>query len=422
MSSRPGKEGYLDCVHCGLCLPSCPTYRVLGNEMDSPRGRIYLMRALDEGRASITDSFVEHMFRCLDCRACETACPSGVHFGQMMEETRGRIVEERSTDPISRLVLKHVFPHPWRFHLAARVLQIYQQSGLSGFLRSTGLLERVAQNMAAAEAMMPVVGLTAGVRSGTVYPAQAERGKRLGSVAFLSGCVMNSLLGRVNQATVGLLAAAGFDVVVPEGQVCCGALANHAGLRDTASDMARNNLGAFPVSEVDAIIVNASGCGAMLAEYPLLIEDAEDFSGKVQDVSSFLATTPIRERLTNRLELRVGYDDPCHLIHAQGVGSQPRSLLAAVPGVTLVEVEGADECCGSAGVYNLTHPELATEILDRKMERVSEAKLDVLVTGNPGCMFQLESGARRHELNLEVVHIAEFLSRGLESPVAGQFI
>jgi glycolate oxidase iron-sulfur subunit len=403
-------EAYLDCIHCGLCLSSCPTYRELGNEMDSPRGRIYLMRAFDEGRATITDTFSEHMFRCLDCRACETACPSGVQFGSMIEEMRGRILDERPPDAMTRFVMNHVFPHPWRFHVAARLLQFYRQTGLQRMVRSTGLLDRFAPSYAAAEAMTPEVGLQTGVQTGHTYRGRAPRA---GTVAFFSGCVMNSLLGEVNRATVDLINAAGFDVTVPGGQICCGALANHAGMRETARGMARANLGQFPVDDIDAIIVNASGCGAMLAEYPQLVPGAEGFSSKVQDVSSFLSTTRIRDRFSRRVAARVGYDDPCHLLHAQGVKKPPRELLQAVPGVEFVEVPGSDECCGSAGVYNLTHRELATAILDRKMQRVREANLDVLVTGNPGCLFQLQYGARRHGLDLEVVHIVEFLRRAM---------
>ncbi len=419
VSGREANEGYLDCIHCGLCLSSCPTYRVLGTETDSPRGRIYLMRAFAEGRTMITDTFVEHMSTCLDCRACETACPSGVRFGNMMEEMRGHIVRERGPNPISRMVLKQVFPYPGRFHIAARLLQLYRKSGISQILRTTGLLKRFAPAYARAEEMIPEVEFTSGVRPGSVYPAH---GLREGTLSFLSGCVMNSLLGDVNRATVGLLTAAGYDVAVPAGQICCGALANHAGFRETASDMARTNLAAFSAPDVDAIIVNASGCSAMLAEYPLLIDGAEEFSAKVMDVSSFLASTSIQTRLSHRLGLRVGYDDPCHLIHAQGVSGAPRELLSGIEGLNLIEITGADECCGSAGVYNLTEPELSMEILDRKMENVRAANLDVLVTGNPGCLFQLQYGVRRHGLDLEVVHIAEFLSRAMGSASGGPAI
>jgi glycolate oxidase iron-sulfur subunit len=401
---------YLDCIHCGLCLSSCPTYRVLGSEMDSPRGRIYLMRAFDEGRAKLTDTFVEHMFRCLDCRACETACPSGVHFGHMMEEMRGKIVDERSAHWIARLVLQHVFPFPWRFHLASRLMQLYRISGIQNFVRSTGLLQRLAPGMAAAEALMPETGIEPGVTLDSYYHA---KGKKQGTVAFFSGCVMNSMLGRINKASVELLTAAGYDVMVPGEQICCGALANHAGLRDVAGRMARANIAAFPLERLDAIIINAAGCGAMLKEYPLLIEGAEDFSAKVKDIAEFLASTRIFERLKQPLPLRVGYDDPCHLIHGQGIKSEPRKLLKAIPGIQFVEIEGADQCCGSAGIYNITQNELSMEILDRKMEKIQKAGIDVLATGNPGCMFQFKYGAKKFGMKLDVVHPVELLARSL---------
>ena len=401
---------YLDCIHCGLCLSSCPTYRVLGSEMDSPRGRIYLMRAFDEGRTKITDTFVEHMFRCLDCRACETACPSGVHFGHMMEEMRSKIVEERPAHWISRLVLKHIFPYPWRFHVAARMMQLYQQSGIQGFVRQTGLLKRVAPQMAQAEALMPDVGIESGVTLDRHYPAE---GRKQGTVAFFAGCVMNSMLGSINRSSVRLLTAAGYDVVVPGEQICCGALANHAGLRDVAGEMARKNLGAFPVEQLDAIIINAAGCGAMLKEYPLLIDGAEGFSGKIKDIAEFLVSTRIFERLKTPLAYRVGYDDPCHLIHGQGVRTEPRKLLKAIPGIEFVEIEGADQCCGSAGIYNITQNELSMEILDQKMAKIQKAGIEILATGNPGCMFQFRYGAQKLGMKLEVVHPVELLARSL---------
>jgi glycolate oxidase iron-sulfur subunit len=404
---------YLDCIHCGLCLSSCPTYRVLGSEMDSPRGRIYLMRAYDEGRAKITDSFVEHMFRCLDCRACETACPSGVHFGHMMEEMRGRIVEDRQAHWIARLMLNHVFPHPWRFQLASRMLQFYRATGMQSLVRATGLLKRVAPKMAAAEALMPEIGIESGVPLGSHHRAE---GKKQGTVAFFTGCVMNSMMGSINKASIRLLTAAGYDVVVPGAQICCGALANHAGLRETAGNMARTNIAAFDADKVDAIIINAAGCGAMLKEYPLLgngVSGAEKFSSKVKDIAEFLVSTRVSERLKVRLERRVGYDDPCHLIHGQGVKNEPRKLLKAIPGINFVEVEGADQCCGSAGIYNITQNELSMEILDRKMEKIQKAGIDILATGNPGCMFQFRYGAKKFGMKLEVAHPVELLARSL---------
>jgi glycolate dehydrogenase iron-sulfur subunit len=401
---------YLDCIHCGLCLSSCPTYRVLGSEMDSPRGRIYLMRAFDEGRAKITDSFVEHMSRCLDCRACETACPSGVHFGHMMEEMRGTITEQRPAHWIARLVLRHIFPYPSRFQLASRMLQLYRAIGVQSLVRSTGLLKRIAPRMAAAEALMPDLEMQRGVPLNTHYRAEGEK---RGTVAFFTGCVMNSMMGAINRASVNLLTAAGYDVVVPPAQICCGALANHAGLRDTAKDMARKNIAAFPAGKLDGIIINAAGCGAMLKEYPVLIDGAGEFSSKVKDIAEFLVSTRIFERLKKPLARRVGYDDPCHLIHGQGIKLEPRKLLKAIPGIQLIEVEGADQCCGSAGIYNITQNELSMEILNRKMEKIQKANIEVLATGNPGCMFQFRYGAKKFGMNLEVVHPVELLARSL---------
>ena len=401
---------YLDCVHCGLCLPHCPTYRVLGSEMDSPRGRIYLMRAFDEGRASITDTFVEHMFRCLDCRACETACPSGVHFGHMMEDMRATIVDQRSTHWIARFMLQHVFPYPRRFHAAARLLELYQQSGLQTFLRSTGILERVAPGIARAEALTPDLEIDPGVALGRVYPAE---GKRLGVVALFTGCIMNSALGSVNRATVRLLNAAGYDVAVPGNQVCCSALANHAGLRETAVNAAKQNMSAFSDPALSAVIVNAAGCGAMLKEYSILLEEARGFSSKVKDVSEFLASTRIAGSFRVPLNKRVGYDDPCHLIHGQGVKVQPRQLLRAIPGIEFIEIDGADQCCGSAGIYNIVQNDLSMAILDAKMEQIRKSRVQILATGNPGCMFQFRYGARRAGIELEVVHPVELLARAL---------
>jgi glycolate oxidase iron-sulfur subunit len=368
------------------------------------------MRALDEGRARITDTFSEHMFRCLDCRACETACPSGVHFGQMMEDTRAEIVRQRPAHWIARLMLRHVFPSPRRFHLASRLLQLYQSTGMQSAVRATGLLKLLAPEMAKAETLMPELKMESGVEMGRTYPAD---GPRVGTVAFFSGCVMNSMLGSVNRASVRLLNAAGYDVVVPKEQVCCGALANHAGLRDAAMDAAKQNAAAFSDPRIEAVLINAAGCGAMLKEYPHIAEGAAGFSGKVKDIAEFLATTRLASRLKIPIQKRVGYDDPCHLIHGQRIKAEPRVLLKAIPGIEFVEVEGADQCCGSAGIYNIVQNELSMAILDAKMEQIRKARLDILATGNPGCMFQFRYGAHRTGMNLEVLHPVELLARAL---------
>jgi len=379
--------------------------------MDSPRGRIYLMRALDEGRAEITDSFVDHMFKCLDCRACETACPSGVHFGHMMEDTRATIVAGRPAHWIARLMLERVFPYPRRFHAAARMLQFYQYSGFQKLMRSSGLLRFFAPAMARAEALMPDLDTAQGAGVQGLYRAEGER---QGTVAFFAGCVMNSMLGAVNRDSVRLLTAAGYDVVVPKEQVCCGALANHAGLRNTAVESARKNIEVFKDPLIEAVIINAAGCGSMLKEYPDILPEAAEFSAKVKDISEFLAHTRIADRLKVPLNKRVGYDDPCHLIHGQGIKAEPRALLRGIPGIDLVEIPGADQCCGSAGIYNITQTEISMSILDAKMEQIRRAGIDVLATGNPGCMFQFRYGAKRAGMKLEVVHPVELLAGALD--------
>jgi len=290
------------------------------------------------------------------------------------------------------------------------MLQLYRFSGLQSLVRATGLLRRIAPRMAAAEELMPEVGIQSGVALDSFHAAEGEKH---GTVAFFTGCVMNSMMGSINKASVRLLTAAGYDVIVPGRQICCGALANHAGLRDTAREMARTNIAAFVLDHIDAVIINAAGCGAMLKEYPLLIEGAERFSAKVKDIAEFLVSTRIAARLKKTVAGRVGYDDPCHLLHGQRVKSEPRKLLKAIPGIQFVEVEGADQCCGSAGIYNITQNELSMEILDRKMEKIQKANIDILATGNPGCMFQFKYGARKMGMKLEVLHPVELLERSL---------
>jgi glycolate oxidase iron-sulfur subunit len=307
-------------------------------------------------------------------------------------------------------MLQHVFPYRGRFQLVARLLQIYQRSGLQAAVQATGLLKTFAPAMARSEELMPDLPIESGLVMGQTYPAEDER---VGTVAFFTGCVMNSMLGSINRASVKLLNAAGYDVVVPNEQVCCSALAQHAGLRDTAVAAAKANVAAFSDPRIEAVLINAAGCGAMLKEYPHITDGAGEFSAKVKDISEFLATTRLASRLKVPLNKRVGYDDPCHLIHGQGVKAEPRKLLRAIPGIEFVEVEGADQCCGSAGIYNITQNEISMAVLDAKMEQIKRAKVDILATGNPGCMFQFRYGAKRAGLNLEVVHPVELLARSL---------
>jgi glycolate oxidase iron-sulfur subunit len=329
----------------------------------------------------------------------------------MMEDMRAVIAREQPVSWAQRAAMKYVFPYPRRFQAASRLLGLYRASGIQKLVRASGLLQRLAPGLARTEALMPEIAIERGVPLNSHYPADAPR---VGTVAFFTGCVMNSMLGSINRASIRLLNAAGYDVVVPGDQICCGALANHAGMRDTATEMAKTNLEAFRPEQLEAIIINAAGCGSMLKEYPILVPGAEAFSAKVKDISEFLVSTRIFERLKKPVARRIGYDDPCHLIHGQRVKSQPRQLLKAIPGIEFVEVEGADQCCGSAGIYNITQNELSMEILDRKMEMIRKANLDVLATGNPGCMFQFRYGAKRAGLKLDVLHPVELLARCLD--------
>jgi glycolate oxidase iron-sulfur subunit len=328
----------------------------------------------------------------------------------MMEDTRAEIVRQRPAHWLARLMLRHVFPYPGRFHLAARFLRLYQRLGIQSLVRASGLLDALAPDMARAEALMPALTAETGLTVGRTYPADSPR---VGTVAFFSGCVMNSMLGSVNRASVRLLNAAGYDVVVPKDQVCCGALANHAGLREAAVEAAASNVAAFADPRFEAVLINAAGCGAMLKDYPHIAQGADAFATNVKDISEFLAGTRLAGHLRAPLKKRVGYDDPCHLLHGQRIKTQPRDLLRAIPGIEFVEVEGADQCCGSAGIYNITQNELSMAVLDAKMEQIRRAKLDILATGNPGCMFQFRYGARRAGIELEVIHPVELLARAL---------
>jgi glycolate oxidase iron-sulfur subunit len=282
---------------------------------------------------------------------------------------------------------------------------------MQALVRATRLLKLIAPAMARSEELMPDLPIESGLDPGRTYPAAAPR---VGTVAFFTGCVMNSMLGSVNRASVRLLNTAGYDVVIPKDQVCCSALANHAGLRETAVEAARTNIAAFADPKIEAVLINAAGCGAMLKDYPHITTGAEKFSAKVKDISEFLAGTRLAQRLKTPLKKRVGYDDPCHLIHGQRIKTEPRTLLRAIPGIEFVEVEGADQCCGSAGIYNIVQNELSMAILDAKMEQIKKARLDILATGNPGCMFQFRFGAKRAGLALEVVHPVELLARALD--------
>jgi glycolate oxidase iron-sulfur subunit len=417
ITDPPEYSEILKCTHCGLCLNQCPTYRVLGWEMDSPRGRIRQMRGVAEGLREVTLEFAEHMDVCLACRACQTACPANLNFGEMVEAARWQALQTLPQKPWSRalrwLVFKQLFPHPRRLHFVGALLRIYQRSGLQALARKLHLLPPGLRD---SEALLPRLP-DQFFAVGRVVPAQGEK---RGRVAFLAGCIMGTVYADTDEATLRVLARNGFEVVVPQNQVCCGALAIHGGERALAKEMARRNIDAFLAQSADAIIVNAAGCGVALKEYqdllkddPVYAEKAREFSGKMQDITEFLAAQGIRKP-TRELRARVTYQDPCHLAHGQNVRAQPRALLNLIPGLQLVEMRDADRCCGSAGIYNITHPDLAMQVLDEKMENVRATQPELIVTANAGCLLQLQLGARRAGLKAEVLHVVDLIDRAYE--------
>jgi glycolate oxidase iron-sulfur subunit len=390
-------------------------------EADSPRGRIYQVLQVDAGRLAIGDSFVTHIDRCLDCRACETACPSGVEYGRIVERARAEI-EQNYRRPMRARWLRHFFFRRLLrdytlLERGARVLRLYQRSGLETLVRASGLLRLLG--LADLAALAPRISEKPFFREfGKEFPAI---GQRRAHVAFLGGCVASVAFAELNRATVRVLQQNGVEVFVPAAQVCCGALHAHAGFREEARDLARTNIGVF-LEGFDAIVTNAAGCGATLKEYDDLLENdpeyrerARQFAGRVKDITEFLAELGLREP-PKKLARRVTYQDPCHLAHGQRVRSAPRELMWAI-GVELVEMPHSDYCCGSAGIYNVAQNELAMQILDAKMDDIATTPADVIATANVGCMLQLRAGVARRGLKMEVKHVVELLDEayGIES-------
>lgn len=419
---KPEYSDYSRCVHCGLCSNHCPTYRLWGREADSPRGRIKQMELVDLGRLELGDSFVLHINRCLNCRNCESACPAGVEYGKLLEAARAQIDQNYKRPFLSRatrdFVYRRLLPYPQRIAALARLLRLYQASGIAALARGIGILRLLG--LSERERLMPKVDSDFFFSDlGKTFPA---RGKHRARVAFFAGCVAQVTFSELNRATIRVLQANGCDVVVPPGQVCCGALAAHAGVRDVARDLARANERVFLAEEFDAIITNAAGCGSTLKEYthlfpndPAARNQAEKFVSKVRDISEFLADLGITAPL-KALPLRVTYQDSCHLVHGQKIREAPRKLIAAVPGVEFVEMAYSDQCCGSAGVYNVTETKTALDLLALKMDNARQTKAQAVVTANPGCLLQLRAGAAIHKTGQEVLHVVELLDRASATP------
>ncbi len=418
-ADAPDAAEILKCTHCGLCLNQCPTYRVLGWEMDSPRGRIRLMRGVTEGLFEVNESFAEHMDVCLACRACQTACPANINFGQMVEAARWQALSTLPKKPLPRLlhwaILKQLFPYPARLRGVASLLWFYQRSGLQSLARRLHLIPPPLRD---SEALLPRLPDKFALTRGVV-PA---KGEKRGRVAFLTGCIMGTVFADTDAATLRVLTRNGFEVAIPQRQTCCGALAIHAGERMTAKEMARRNIDAFLSENAVAIIVNAAGCGLAMKEYghlladdPLFADKAREFSSKVKDATEFIVSQGIA-RPTQEIRARVTYQDPCHLAHGQGIRAEPRELLRLIPGLELVEMRDPDRCCGSAGIYNITHPDVANEVLAAKMDNVEAVKPEIVATANAGCLLQLELGVRQRGMNVEVLHVLDLLDRAYGGP------
>ncbi len=425
LAVKEQEEGLLNCVHCGFCLPACPTYRRLGDEADSPRGRLHLMRAVVEGRLDAgSDAFQRHIGRCLGCRACEPVCPSGVEYGNLLELARHVGNEARRPSLTTRLLLR-VFGTSWIARPAMLAARIVRASGLPALATRAPrrLLPRAARlGLAMLAASAPVrVQPDRRPRRGDGSPGPAAAsapvqpsGAARATVGLLTGCVQAGLFARVNDATVRVLEANGYSVVQVEGQGCCGALHAHAGDLEAARALARRNVKAFEAAGVDYLAMNASGCGAAMAEYGTLLahdeelgERARSLANRVRDVSQLLAARgPVPG---GRLEVSVAYDAPCHLVHAQGVADPPKAVMGAIPGARQVPLPKADECCGGAGIYGITHPRLGGWIGGDKVRSVLDTGAEVLVTGNPGCMMQIGAGLRLAASRMPVVHLVELL-------------
>jgi glycolate oxidase iron-sulfur subunit len=403
----------LACIHCGLCLSSCPTYLETGNENDSPRGRIYLMRAVQDGRLPLGDTAVKHIDLCLGCRACEAVCPSGVQYGDLLEHTRDHIEKhyQRSTFQtfLRRVAIEKIFPFPWRMKLALLPAKIITA------LHAEGLLPKFAR-----EALSLIPKDASEVKLPLVSPTAADQ--KRGRAGFISGCVMSVMFGKTNAASVRLLNRAGYEVVTPPEQGCCGALYAHSGQLELARQCARHNIEVFERHDLSSIVINAAGCGSTLKEYGHLLKDdpkwaerARQFSTKVKDLTESLAQTGTcgQSAACNQASnAKVTYHDACHLAHPQRITKQPRELVRALVDGNFVELPESDVCCGSAGSYNLTEPAMAERLQKRKIDNILKTGAKVVVTTNPGCLLQIRAGLKKAGADhVEALHIADFLDR-----------
>lgn len=420
-SDPPDETKWADCVHCGMCLESCPTYMLTGQEQHSPRGRVHLIKSVAEGKLEVNEQFAVPIFACLDCRACETACPASVQVGGLIEEARGQICQAMPLSgmkgTMGNFVLQNIFPNHKRINRLGSLLKFYQKSGLQKVAQKTVLKYLFPEHLAEMEAVLPEQKGKPVREKYKHEDAILPEGEVKREVSFLTGCIMDAIFSDINEATIKVLTRNGNSVTIPQNQTCCGALHVHAGDRETGRKLAKQNIEAF--SNAETVIVNSAGCGAMLKEYPELFrhdpewkEKAEQFSKKVKDISEHLYETGF-EPPKAEIETTVTYHDACHLAHAQGIRKEPREILESIPGVKLVPMPNSDQCCGSAGVYNITNPEMANAVLDKKMENVPD-EVEIISMGNPGCMLQMALGVKKYGRNEKIVHTVELLHQAYE--------
>ena len=412
----PKEEDLYKCVHCGFCLQACPTYVETGLETESPRGRIALMKAVNEERIEITPTVFRHWDLCIQCRACEVACPSGVPYGRLIEATKAEVERYRKPRLLPRLaaavLLKRVLPSQRSLTALIAGLRLYQRSGLRRLVRWSRILRLISARLVSLEASAPEVPRSRFKAAGQVVSAAGERRAR---VSLLSGCVMPLIHGPEMHAVTRVLARNGCEVVVPKAQVCCGAINSHSGDLDTARELARRNVEVFLEAGVDAVVVASAGCGIRMKEYgellegdPEYAEKAERLSTQVKDIHEFLVGLPFVPP-AGRLDHRVTLQDSCHLAHAQRITEAPRALLRSIPGVEVVEMANSSRCCGAGGTYTITQRDFSLRLLDNKMNAVEDTGADVLATANPGCHMQLRQGIHRAGLSMDVRYVTDLL-------------
>lgn len=420
------EDELLNCMRCGFCLPTCPTYIESGfQESHSPRGRIALMKAVVDGIIEPDEDVEKSLNMCLGCRACEPVCPSGVNYGHLLEEARDIINQNKKhsipVKVVRKVVFEGLFPHQNRMQNMTGLLGFYQRSGLQRVVRSTGILKLLPDNLASMEKVLPTVPTLKEMKERPTHlPAKNETKKR---VAFFSGCLMDTMFMQTNDATMKLLQLAGCEIVIPQNQACCGALHGHSGEKDAAKKLAKRNIQAFEDLNVDYIITNAGGCGAFLIDYDHLLKDdpqwaqrAQTFSSKLKDISSILVDLEFFNKKLSLPQQVITYQDSCHLRNVMKTSSEPRRLLKAIANVEYREMKNADSCCGSAGIYNIVESEMSMQILDTKMQSAVATQATTIVTANPGCLLQMKLGIEREGLSSKVraVHLVDLLLEAVQ--------